>query len=603
MALTESRLLATALAREAGLALLSIEERAFEDGHLLRRIEPAQLPVELQAVDNAHSQAPRPGKRVLRAQVTVTFQRQPPLHTRHMGRFTHLRPWGIGLVSQVVMSDLFLPVTLGSLHLANRIVMAPLTRSRAHADGTPTPLMAEYYGQRASAGLIVSEGVNISPQARGYARTPGIYEEAQVRAWRPVLDAVHRGGSRMFLQLWHVGRLSHPSLQPDQGLPIAPSAIRPEARAYTPAGFRPCLTPRELDVKEIPGIVAEYARAARNALAAGFDGVEIHAANGYLIEQFLRDSGNRRTDAYGGSIENRAKFLLDVLEAVTEVCGGGRVGIRLSPLSPVNDLKLDRDPPATYGYVVERLNDFGLAYLHMIEGVTQGPRSVPGGFDLEILRRAFKGMYIANNGYDLALALEARRTHRADLISFGRLYIANPDLVERLRSGATLNELDRETFFGGGAHGYTDYPTLDPPPYPTRKEHIMGQSHSSLDLPHFDIKLRARLGTLREEIHQALLRTDSESYGELAGQVHDVEEESLADLLTDVNLADISREVQEARDIEAARDRIAHHTYGTCIDCGDPIGANRLEAYPTARRCLTCQRAYERRTGLPTAKL
>lgn len=501
------------------------------------------------------------------------------------------------------MSDLFLPVTLGAFHLANRIVMAPLTRSRAHADGTPTPLMAEYYGQRASAGLIVSEGVNISPQARGYARTPGIYEEAQVRAWRPVLDAVHRGGSRMFLQLWHVGRLSHPSLQPGQGLPVAPSAIRPDAHAYTQAGFRPCVPPRALDEKEIPGIVDQYARAARNALAAGFDGVEIHAANGYLIEQFLRDSGNRRTDAYGGSIENRARFLLDVAEAVVEACGSGRVGIRLSPLSPVNDLRLDRDPLATYGYVVERLNDFGLAYLHMIEGETQGPRTVPGGIDLQILRRAFKGPYIANNGYDLALALEARRTHHADLISFGRLYISNPDLVERLRAGASLNEPDRETFFGGGAHGYTDYPTLTPQPDPLPREHIMAQSDSSVDPVHFDIRLRTRLGILREEIHQALLRADSESYGELAGQVHDVEEESLADLLTDVNLADISRVVQEIRDIEAARDRIAHHTYGTCLDCGDPIAANRLEAYPTAKRCLTCQRAYETRTGVAPAKL
>lgn len=358
-------------------------------------------------------------------------------------------------------SDLFSPVTLGAFLLSNRIVMAPLTRSRAQADGTATALMAQYYAQRASAGLIVSEGVSISPQARGYAWTPGIYTDSQVEAWRAVTEAVHLRGSRVFLQLWHVGRISHPSLQPDHALPVAPSAVRPRARAYTTTSLQPCVTPRALDAAEIPPIVEEYARAARNALAAGFDGVEIHAANGYLIEQFLRDSANRRTDAYGGSLEKRARFLLEVVEAVVEACGGNRVGIRLSPLSPVNDLALDSSPEITYGYVVERLNDFTPAYLHMIEGETQGPREVPRGFDLQVLRRAFKGPYIANNGYNRALALEARRTHRADLIAFGRLYIANPDLVERLRVGATLNDPDRATFFGGGAHGYTDYPLME----------------------------------------------------------------------------------------------------------------------------------------------
>jgi N-ethylmaleimide reductase len=320
--------------------------------------------------------------------------------------------------------------------------------------------MAEYYAQRASAGLIISEGVNISPQARGFASTPGIYIDSQIEGWRPVTQAVHLKGARMFLQLWHVGRVSHPSLQPDQDLPVSPSALRPSARAYTASGFKSCLTPRALEEAEIPRLVDQYALAARNALAAGFDGVEIHAANGYLIEQFLRDSGNRRTDEYGGSREKRARFLFDVLEAVVDACGGNRVGIRLSPLSRVNDLALDSDPQGTYGYVAERLNDFGPAYLHVVEGETQGAREVPGGFDLQILRRAFKGPYIANNGYDRALALEARREHRADLIAFGRLYIANPDLVERLRAGVALNEPDRATFFGGGAHGYTDYPFM-----------------------------------------------------------------------------------------------------------------------------------------------
>ena len=358
-------------------------------------------------------------------------------------------------------SDLFQPVQLGPYRLANRIVMAPLTRSRAGADGVPRPLMAEYYAQRASAGLIIAEGTNISPQGRGYAFTPGLYTAAQVEAWQRVTRAVQAEGGRMFVQLWHVGRVSHPSLQPGGALPVAPSAIRPAATSYTTAGFEPCVTPRALEVAEIPGIVEQYRQAARNALAAGFDGVEIHAANGYLIEQFLRDSTNRRTDAYGGSRQNRARFLLEVTEAVAGVCGA-RVGIRLSPVSPVNDIGPDSDPEATYGDVVSQLNAFDLAYIHIIEGATQGPREIPGGFDLQVLRRSFKGPYIANNGYDLALAREARRRGLADLVAFGRLYIANPDLVERLRIGASLNTPDRASFFGGGAAGYTDYPVLTP---------------------------------------------------------------------------------------------------------------------------------------------
>jgi N-ethylmaleimide reductase len=357
-------------------------------------------------------------------------------------------------------SDLFEPVRLGPYRLANRIVMAPLTRSRAGSDGVPRPLMAEYYAQRASAGLMFAEGTNISPQGRGYAFTPGLYTTAQVDGWQPVTRAVHAKGGRMFVQLWHVGRVSHPSLQPGGALPVAPSAIRPAATAYTETGFQPCVTPRALDTTEIPGLIEQYRHAAHNAVAAGFDGVEIHAANGYLIEQFLRDSTNRRTDAYGGSRENRARLLLEVTEAVVRRCGGERVGIRLSPVSPVNDIGPDSDPAATYGHVVERLNAFGLAYIHIIEGATQGPREVAGGFDVQMLRRSFKGSYIANNGYDLDLALAARRRDLADLIAFGRLYIANPDLVERLRGGARLNVPDRATFFGGGAEGYTDYPAL-----------------------------------------------------------------------------------------------------------------------------------------------
>jgi N-ethylmaleimide reductase len=359
-------------------------------------------------------------------------------------------------------SDLFQPVHLGPCKLANRIVMAPLTRSRAGADGVPRSLMAEYYAQRASAGLLIAEGTNISPQGRGYAFTPGIYDDAQVEGWRPVIESVHVCGGRIFPQLWHVGRVSHPSLQPGGALPVAPSAIRPEATSYTADGFQPCVTPRALATDEIPVIIEQYRQAARNALAAGFDGVEIHAANGYLIEQFLRDSTNKRTDAYGGSRDNRARFLFEVTEAVAGVCGGQRVGVRLSPVATVNGAALDSNPAATYTYAVAGLNAFDLAYIHVIEGNTQGPRQVPGGFDQQILRRTFKGLYMANNGYDRELALDARQRNLADLVSFGRFFIANPDLVERLRIGATLNVPDRATFFGGGAAGYTDYPVLTP---------------------------------------------------------------------------------------------------------------------------------------------
>lgn len=357
-------------------------------------------------------------------------------------------------------SDLFRPVRLGPYELANRIVMAPLTRTRATADGVPREIMAEYYAQRASAGLIVAEATNISPQARGYAYTPGLHTEGQITGWQTVTEAVHAEGGRIFSQLWHVGRVSHPKLQPGGALPVAPSAIRPALSSYTGHGFEPCVAPRALETAEIVGIVQQYRQAARNALAAGFDGVEIHAANGYLLEQFLRDSTNRRTDAYGGSRENRARLLLEVTEAAAGVCRGERVGVRLSPVSPANDMAPDSDAQATYTHVVEKLNAFGLAYIHVVEGATQGPREVLGGFDLQLLRRAFKGLYIANNGYDRALALEARQHKLADLVAFGRLFIANPDLVERLRLGARLNLPNPATFFGGGTAGYLDYPVL-----------------------------------------------------------------------------------------------------------------------------------------------
>ncbi|MEM5371264.1 alkene reductase [Paraburkholderia azotifigens] len=363
--------------------------------------------------------------------------------------------------------SLFEPVQLGPITLPNRIAMAPLTRCRALADGTPGPMIVEHYTQRASAGLIISEGVNISRSARGYDLTPGLYTDLQVEAWRRVTQAVHACGGHIFPQLWHVGRVSHPDLQPGGALPVAPSAIQAEGTtSYTPSGFKPCPTPRALATDEIRTIVADYGRAARRALDAGFDGVEIHAANGYLLEQFLRERTNRRTDRYGGSLEDRARLLLEVAEAVAAVCGAGRTGIRLSPVSPVNASEPDRDPLNTYRYVVERLNALGLGYIHIIEGVTQGPRDVPGGFDYAALRNAFRGCYIANNGYDWHLAIEACEEGRADMVAFGRLFIANPDLVERLRLNAPLNEPDPASYFGGGEAGYNDYPRLVPHPAP-----------------------------------------------------------------------------------------------------------------------------------------
>lgn len=362
-------------------------------------------------------------------------------------------------LAQNTSSDLFQPTRLGPLRLANRIVMAPLTRSRAKEDDIPGDLAAEYYVQRASAGLIIAEATQISQQGKGYVLTPGIYSQAQVQAWKKITEAVHAADGKIFLQLWHVGRISHPSIQVDGALPVAPSAIKPEGQAYTNDGFVPMVTPRALETSEIPSIVEQYRSAAQNAHAAGFDGVEIHAANGYLLDQFLRDKTNQRTDAYGGSIENRARLLLEVTAAVVQVWGGDRVGIRISPLSSFGDIA-DSNPQALFTYVVEQLNSFDLSYLHAIEGDTGGARDVPGGFDLQILRRLFNGLYMANNGYDLALAVTARADNTADLISFGRPFIANPDLVERLRIVAPLNTPDPATMYGGGAGGYIDYPSL-----------------------------------------------------------------------------------------------------------------------------------------------
>ena len=356
-------------------------------------------------------------------------------------------------------TTLFDTVQLGPLTLRNRIVMAPLTRSRALEGDVPSELAITYYQQRASAGLIIAEATQISPTGKGYVFTPGIYNDVQVAAWKRITAAVHAKGGKIFLQLWHVGRISHPSLQPGGVLPVAPSAIKPEGQAYTMTGFVPLETPRALDTAEIPGIVAQYRVAAEHAKAAGFDGVEIHAANGYLLDQFLRDKTNRRSDAYGGSIENRARLLMEVTAAVTAVWGGDRVGVRISPLSSFGDIA-DSNPEALFMHVATALNAFKLAYLHVVEGETGGDRAVAGGFDLQCLRTAFKGAFMVNNGYDLALANDTITRGRADLIAFGRPFISNPDLVERLRINAPLNAPDPATMYGGGAGGYTDYPFL-----------------------------------------------------------------------------------------------------------------------------------------------
>jgi N-ethylmaleimide reductase len=352
--------------------------------------------------------------------------------------------------------DLFSPVNIGRLQLPNRIVMAPLTRNRAAVGDVPQPMHVTYYRQRATAGLIISEASPISPQGVGYPHTPGIYSEAQVAGWQAVTQAVHDAGGHIFQQLWHVGRISHPDLQPGGAVPVAPSAIRPAGDAFTATGMQPFVTPRALEADEIQVIVAQYAAAARNSLLAGFDGVEVHAANGYLIDQFLRDGSNQRTDEYGGSLENRSRLLREVLQAVCEAVGPERVGVRISPENSFNDMR-DTRPQETFEYVAGLLSGFGLAYLHVVEGdMVAGGK----GLDYGRIRAAFKGIYMANCRYDLARAQQAIADGAADMVSFGALYIANPDLVERFRQGAALNTPDPGTFYGGDEHGYTDYPFM-----------------------------------------------------------------------------------------------------------------------------------------------
>jgi N-ethylmaleimide reductase len=364
-------------------------------------------------------------------------------------------------------NTLFNPVAVGALELGNRIAMAPLTRNRAGPGLAPTTLNAQYYAQRASAGLIISEATQISAQAQGYADTPGCYTDAQVAGWRKVTDAVHAEGGTIVVQLWHTGRISHTSFQKDGQAPVGPSATRANAKTFIAGqGFVDCSTPRALELSEIPGIVSDFQYASVRAIEAGFDGVELHGAHGYLLDAFLRNGTNHRTDAYGGAIQNRARLLLEVTAACIEAIGADRLGVRLSPVSTAGDSH-DSDPQALFNYVVERLSPLQLAYVHIVEGETGGARdSLP--FDYDALRDRYDGTWMVNNGYDRQMALKAIAGGRADLVSFGRLFIANPDLAERLKLDTTLNPpMAQTTFYGGGAHGYTDYPTLNQLKTPT----------------------------------------------------------------------------------------------------------------------------------------
>ncbi|MDE2120075.1 MAG: alkene reductase [Betaproteobacteria bacterium] len=364
--------------------------------------------------------------------------------------------------SQASELKLFQPTRIGCIDIANRVVMAPLTRSRADEPAGDVPgsdINVEYYRQRSGAGLIISEGTQVSPVGKGYMATPGIYSDAQVDGWRRITEAVHAAGSKMLAQIWHVGRITHPDLT-GGAQPIAPSAIAPrDVVAYTHGGKVEIPVPQAMSVEQIAEVVGQFRRAAANALRAGFDGVEIHGANGYLIDQFLRDGANRRDDAYGGSVAARCRFALEIVDAVTAEIGAARVGIRLSPLTPFNDLA-DSNPQVTFDHLVEQLDRRSIAFVHFIEGATGGSRDVPG-FDYARARKSFRGAYIANNGYDRAMALDAVASGRADAVAFGRAFIANPDLVQRLRTGAPLNAPDPKTFYTPGPAGYTDYPSLD----------------------------------------------------------------------------------------------------------------------------------------------
>ena len=370
-----------------------------------------------------------------------------------------LRQADADTTAETAPAHLLSPYRLGGFELKNRLVMSPMTRSRAVDGNVPNPLAATYYAQRAAAGLIVTEATQVSPQGVGYIRTPGIHSPEQVAGWRRVTDAVHRAGGTIFAQLWHVGRISHPDFH-GGALPVAPSAIAADGEVFTTRGPTKMVTPRALEVHELPGIVAQFRKGAENAQAAGFDGVELHGANGYLLDQFLRDGTNQRTDSYGGSIRNRARFPLEVTEAVVAVWGSKRVGYKVSPNSAFNAMS-DSNPIATFAYFADELSRLGLIYLHATEGVA-GPMAPPPGTILAapVLRKRFKGALILNGGYDAHSADAAIARGDADLIAFGVPFLANPDLPVRYAKRTPLNAPDQATFYAGEAKGYTDYPAL-----------------------------------------------------------------------------------------------------------------------------------------------
>ena len=362
---------------------------------------------------------------------------------------------------EIVMTDLFSTGIVGDTDVKNRIFMAPLTRSRADdATDEPADMSITYYEQRASSGLIVSEATQINPQGKGYICTPGIYTVKQIQKWREINEAVHAKGGKIYLQLWHVGRISHTHFQPEGNKPLAPSAITPDVDVFFDGKKQPASEPQAMTIEQIEQTVEDYRLAAKNAERAGFDGVEIHAANGYLIDQFLRDKTNKRDDEYGGSVENRMRFLSQVTDAVLSVWPAEKVGIRLSPIGNQNDIA-DSDPLTAFTYYIQRLNDYRLAYLHMVERFPGMPTSNKDLKIQESLRNTWKGFYIANGDYDYLSAQVAVKSGYADAVTFGRPYIANPDLVERFEAGAELNEQDQDTFYGGDEKGYIDYPFMN----------------------------------------------------------------------------------------------------------------------------------------------
>ncbi len=369
----------------------------------------------------------------------------------------------MGAPHEPVLADaLFQPIQLGRLQLANRMAMAPLTRNRAGEGNAPGPLATEYYAQRASVGLIIAEATQVSATAQGYDHTPGLHTEAQVAGWKQVTDAVHARGGKIFVQLWHTGRISHTLFQPGQQAPLAPSALQAQARTFVEGqGYIATSMPRALSTEEVAGVVDDFRSAAANAIRAGFDGVEVHGAHGYLVDAFLREGANQRSDRYGGSIENRARFLLEVMAAVIGEIGAERSAIRLSPVSPVND-SVEPHPQPLFEHVVRELDKLHPVYIHIVEGHTGGARdNVP--FDYRALRALYQGVWMVNNGYTRDMANEAIASGYADMVSFGRAMITNPDLPRRLRENRPLNKPfeDAPLYGSTGAHGYIDYPTLD----------------------------------------------------------------------------------------------------------------------------------------------